>query len=133
MNSRIISTALAAALLFGCVSHEGTYSPDCIAFVGSHIRIGIGQFVWEKFTDSVVVDDAGEVVNQFPGFPLRGTYRIDGQTLYMESDAGESMENMYLQQRDNRQYLLTAEQFAAWEKTGKYAACALVLGGNTDD
>ncbi len=133
MNPRIISTTLAAALLFGCVSHEGTYSPDCIAFAGSHIRLGNGQFVWEKFTDSVVVDDAGEVVNQFPGFPMRGTYRIDGQTLYMESDAGESMENMYLHRRDNRQYLLTAEQFEAWEKTGNYAVCALILGGNTDD
>ena len=90
MNPRITSIALTAALLFGCVSHEGTYSPDCIAYAGSNNRLGDGQFVWRKFTDSVVVDDAGEVVNQFPGYPMRGIYRIDGQTLYIESDEGES-------------------------------------------
>ncbi len=110
MNPRNISTALTAALLFGD-----------------------GQFFWEKFTDSVVVDVAGEVVNQFPGYPMRGTYRIDGQTLYMESDADESMQNMYLQRHDCRQNLLTAEQFEAWENTGKYADGALMRGANTDD
>jgi len=124
---------LIVAVLFGCVSHEGTYSPDCIAYAGSNIRLSDGQFVWEKFTDSVVLDDAGEVVNQFPGYPMRGTYRIDEQTLYMESDAGESLENMYLHQRNNRQYLLTVEQFEAWEKTGAHADCALMLGANLDD
>ena len=40
---------------------------------------------------------------------------------------------MYLQQRDGRHYLLTAEQFEAWEETGINAACALVLGGHTDN
>ena len=133
MNPRIISTALTAALLYGCVSHEGIYSPDCIAYAGSNISLNDGEFVWEKFTDSVVVDEEGEIVNQFPGFPMRGSYHIDGQTLYMESNAGEPMENMYLHRRDNRQYLLTAEQFEAWQKTGEHADCALMLGANTDD
>ena len=133
MNPRIISTTLTAALLVGCVSHEGTYSPGCIAYAGSSISLSDGQFVWEKFTDSVVVDDDGEIINQFPGFPMRGRYRIDGQTLYMESDDGDSLEEMYLHRRDNRQYLLTAEQFEAWETTGKHADCALLLDGNPDD
>ncbi len=133
MNPRIISTTLTAALLVGCVSHEGTYSPGCIAYAGSTISLSDGQFVWEKFTDSVIVDDDGEIINQFPGFPMRGRYRIDGQTLYMESDDGDSLEEMYLHRRDNRQYLLTAEQFEAWETTGKHADCALLLDGNPDD
>ncbi len=133
MNPRIISTTLTAALLVGCVSHEGTYSPGCIAYAGSTISLSDGQFVWEKFTDSVVVDDDGEIINQFPGFPMRGRYRIDGQTLYMESNDGDSLEEMYLHRRDNRQYLLTAEQFEAWETTGKHADCALLLDGNPDD
>ena len=115
MKTRTISTSLIAVLLFGCVSHEGTYSPDCIAYAGSNISLTDGQFVWEKFTDAVVVDDEGEIVNQFPGYPMGGGYRIDGQTLYMESDAGEAMDKMYLHRRDNRQYLLTAEQFEAWQ------------------
>ena len=132
MTPRIVLTVLAAALLSACVSHEGTYSPDCIAYAGSNISLHDGQFVWEKFTDEVVVDDAGEVVNQFPGFPMRGSYRIEGQIVRMESAAGESMEHMYLYRRDNRQYLLTEDQFEAWEKTGKHADCALMLDGDPD-
>ena len=133
MIPRVIAASVAAVFLFGCVSHDGTYSPDCIAYAGSNISLNDGQFVWEKFTDEVVVDENGEVVNQFPGYPMRGSYRIDGQAVYMESDAGEAMEKMYLHRQDNRQYLLTAEQFEVWEKTGKYADCMLMLDGNPDD
>ncbi len=133
MNARYTATTLIACLLAGCVSHEGTYSPACIAYAGSEIKLDNGQFVWEKFTDSVVVDNDGQIVNQFPGYPLRGAYRIDGQTVYMDSASGESMENMYFRRHDDRYYLLTAEQFEAWEKTGEYAECALMLGGSTDD
>lgn len=133
MIPRVVTTVLIAALSFGCVSHEGTYSPDCIAYAGSNVQLNDGEFVWEKFTDQVVVDDDGEVVNQFPGYPKRGTYRIDGQTVHLESNTGESLENMYLQRRDSRQYLLTAEQFEAWGKTSDYGDCTLMLGGNHDD
>ncbi len=57
MNARYMATILIACLLVGCVSHEGTYSPACIAYAGSKINLTDGQFVWEKFSDSVVVDD----------------------------------------------------------------------------
>jgi hypothetical protein len=72
MISRFVLSALVATLLSACVSHEGTYSPGCIAYVGSNITLSDGQFVWEKFTDEVVVNDDGEIVDQFPGYPLRG-------------------------------------------------------------
>lgn len=130
MNCRLITTALIAALLCGCVSHDGTYLPDCQAYAGSSIELSDGQFVWEKFTDSVVLDDAGNVVNQFPGYPLHGSYRVAGQTLNLQAASGESLPKMYLQRHHNRQFLLTAEQFETWEATGKHEDCALVLGGN---
>ena len=133
MDRRFLLATLTTALLSGCVSHEGNYSPDCIAYAGSNISLSDGQFFWEKFTDQVVVDDNGEIVNQFPGYPMRGAYRIDEQMLYMDSAAGESMENMYLHRHDDHYYLLNAEQFEAWEKTGEYAECALTLGGNPGD
>ena len=133
MTLRVISALVTVIFLFGCVSHEGTYSPDCIAYAGSNISLSDGQFIWEKFTDAVIVDEDGEIVNQFPGYPMRGSYRIEGQIVHMESDAGVSMEKMYLHTRDNRQYLLTAEQFEAWQKTGKHADCALMLNGDPDD
>ena len=132
MNAHPTATVLVVCLLSGCVSHEGMYSPGCIAYAGSNIKLSGGQFVWEKFTDFVIVDDDGKVTKQFPGYPMRGTYRIDDETVHMESASGESMENMYLNQHDRRYYLLTAEQFEAWEKTGNYAECALVLGENPD-
>lgn len=133
MGPRVIPTVLLAALLFGCVSHEGTYSPGCVAYAGSNITLDDSKFVWEKYTDQVVVDDGGEVVNQFPGYPMRGSYRIDGQLVYMETNEGDSLENMYLQRRDDHYYLLTAAQFAAWEQTGNYADCTLLLSDNQDD
>ena len=129
MSLRLIVTLLIAVSFFGCASHEGTYSPSCIAYEGSNVSLSDGKFVWEKFTDSVVVDDAGNIVNQFPAYPMRGSYRIEGNTLYLEAASGESLATMYLRQRNERQYLLTAEQFEAWEKTGQAATCALVLGG----
>ncbi len=132
MNLRRVMTTLIAVLLCACASYEGTYSPDCIAYEGSNVSLSDGKFVWEKFTDSVVVDDAGKVVNQFPAYPIRGSYRIEGHTLYLEAASGASLANMYLRQHNERQYLLTAEQFEAWEKTGHEVACALVLGGHID-
>jgi hypothetical protein len=127
MKPHLIATALLAALLCGCASHEGTYSPGCIAYAGSTVTLSDGQFVWEKFTDEVVVDDDGEIVNQFPGYPLRGSYRIDGQSVYMHSDTGEPMRKMYLHRHDAHNYLLTADELAKWEKTGDYADCTLQL------
>ena len=123
-------TLFLASLLAACVSHEGRYSPVCVAYTGSNIELRGGQFVWEKFTDSVVVDDDGEIVNQFPAYPMQGRYRIDGQAVLMESAAGESLATMYLHQQDHRHYLLTAEQHEAWEGGSTSADCALVLGGN---
>ncbi len=133
MSSRPVLTVLVALSLSACASHEGTYSPDCVAYEGSNVSLSDGQFVWEKFTDSVVVDDAGNVVNQFPAYPKQGTYRIAGQTLYLEAASGELIANMYLQQRNDRHYLLTAAQFEAWQETGTDDACALVLGGRRDN
>ena len=118
--------AIFAAPLCGCVSHDGTYEPGCIAYAGSTITLTDGQFVWEKFTDEVVVNDEGNVVNQFPGYPLRGTYRINGQIVLMESTNGESLENMYLHRHDDHTYLYTAQQFEEWQSAGKRADCALI-------
>jgi hypothetical protein len=81
----------------------------------------------------VAIDDNGEVINQFPGYPMQGSYRISGQTVSMESAAGESLEKMYLHRSENRSYLLTAGQHKTWEETGKYDDCALVLGGTSEN
>ena len=66
----------------------------------------------------------------FPGYPLRGSYRIKGQVLSLDAGSGESLANMYLQKYRQRDYLLTAEEFETWERTGTVGACALVSGGH---
>jgi len=127
------SIMLFAALLVGCVSHEGTYSPACIAYAGSTITLSDGRFVWDKFTDEMVVNDEGEVVDQFPGYPMRGTYRINGQIVLMESEQGEEMAKMYLYRRNDQNYLYTAKQYRVLQASGESPECGLMLGGNPAD
>lgn len=127
MKSPIATIVLSAALLTACVSHDGTYSPGCIAYAGSKITLSKGEFVWEKFTDEVVVNDAGETVDRFPGYPLRGTYRIHGQRVLMKSLDGEAMEDMYLHRQDDAAYLYTSQQFEHLKSSGEPADCALKL------
>ncbi len=128
MRPTPITIPLVAAVLAGCVSHDGTYAPSCVAFAGNEITLADGNFIWEKFTDEVVIDDSGKVVERFPGYPLRGTYRINGQTVRMTKGDGTAMENMYLHRHEGERYLYTAEQFEQWQATGASADCALVLG-----
>lgn len=130
MTARFIGPAVAACLLAGCLSHEGTYAPSCIAYAGSTIELREGKFVWEKFTDQVIVGEDGEVVDQFPGYPMRGSYRVDGEIVYMESSSREPVPAMYLHRHGDSYYLLTADQNASWEKTGEYAECALMLNAS---
>ena len=133
MIRRIGAIIATCVLACSCVSHEGTYSPGCIAFEGSHVQLFGGQFTWERFTDQVVLDNDGNTVNQFPGYPKSGIYRIDGQTVYLEPDSGESMKNMYLHRLGDRHYLLTDEQLQAWKQSGNYADCVLTLGDSVSD
>ena len=133
MSLRVYTIALIATLLCACAVHDGTYSPGCIAYEGSNIRLSEGQFTWERFTDSVVVDDDGNVVNQFAGYPMQGSYRIEGQTVYLQADSAKPLADMYLHRHDDRQYLLTAGQLEAWQQSGEFEDCALVLGGYSDN
>ncbi len=132
MKIRLVLTALVSILLFGCKSYDGTYSPSCVAFAGNKISLNNGEFVWEKFTDMVVLDDDGNSINQFPGYPMQGTYRIEGQTVIMESAAGEKIQNMYLQMSNESLHLLTADELKSLGETGEYPYCSLVLDGFTD-
>jgi hypothetical protein len=127
MRSRIFITTLMATFLSSCTSYEGNYSPACVAFEGSKIALSEGRFLWEKFTDQVFVNDDGEIVNSFPGYPMKGVFRIDGQSVHLKSDSGESLPSMFLHERNKRHYLLTAEQFAQLEISGTFPECALVL------
>lgn len=98
-----------------------------MAYAGNKITLGDGRFVWEKFTDAVVVDDDGNVIDQFPGFPLQGRYQIDGQIVQMSTATGDALDKMYLQESGEQRYLLTEDEFASWEQGGQLEDCALQL------
>ena len=125
MNQRLPAILSLIFLLSACASIDGIYLPACEAYSGSEIRLADGRFRWSKFTDQVVVDDDGNTVDPFPGFPLEGKYRIQEQTVTLTSDTGQPAETLYLLEEGGAIYLLTAREKAAMEADGARPKCAL--------
>ena len=119
-------------LTSGCVSYEGRYSPSCPSYAGNTIELAGGRFEWDKFTDQVRVDEQGNIVDAFPDYPRRGSYRLSGHKLSFTADDGESLPTLYLVRQTNRFYLYTEREHATWNSTGELATCALVQGGAED-
>jgi hypothetical protein len=119
-------------LLAGCASIDGTYTPGCLSHAGNSITLNGGRFVWDKFTDQVLVNDRGEVVDQFPAYPVRGRYSMEGDTLYFDSYTGETLPKMHLRRDGKKPLLLTDEQLKGWPHDKKLTRCALVPGGPPD-
>jgi len=113
--------------LCACKSYEGVYLPDCIAYEGDKIQFADGRYQWERFTDAIVIGDDGEPVDSFPGFPREGTYRVDGENVYMTADNATQIEHMYLHEINGRHYLLTEDQDYARHSGGELDKCLLVL------
>ena len=127
MNVRLFGLMCFSAMAAACAQHDGTYSPACLSYVGSVIKLENGRFEWTKFTDQVIVDDQGERVNQFPGFPVSGTYRVDGQSVHMTSSDGRAMEPMYLHRRNGETYLYTTKEHETSKASGEPPKCPLKL------
>ena len=106
----------------------GSYTPSCAAFEGNTIELSENRFTWDKFTDEVTVDDDGNEIDPFPGFPVRGTYVVEGDVVRLTTDVGELAGEMHLVRRPDQVYLLTGEEFASWQSDGTVPTCALLLG-----
>ena len=123
-------TNLPAALLIaitmsGCQSIEGYYAPDCIAYEGETIELKGGTYTWNKFTDTRRVNDAGEIVDPFPGFPKTGRYMLSGAQLDLLADGEDESLTYYLLTIDGESYLLTAAEQGRYLIDGVIADCAL--------
>jgi len=129
-STRIVLAA--TALLMGCTSYDGIYAPACIAYAGDTIRLQDGRFYWDKFTDEVVIGKDREVVDKFPDHPFEGTFRIDGKRVLLISEAGESLDDLYLLVDGERTFLLDVQQYGEWQETGQYPKCALALSKKGD-
>jgi hypothetical protein len=126
ISKQCIAAAVSVVCLTGaCTSFDGTYRPDCMAHAGNRITLQDGRFVWEKFTDQVRVNDAGQVVDPFPDYPLQGRYRIEDDIVHFEPDTGQSLPDMHLQHEGQKTYLLTEKQLQSWPSTRPRCPLAL--------
>ncbi len=120
-NVTILAAATVAA---GCaVSHEGEYGPGCSAYAGSTITLSEETFVWDRFTDQIEISDDGKAIDPYPDYPKRGTYRIDGNRVDLTSESGT--DTFYLHQQNGVWLLLTADENAIHESSGRYPDCPL--------
>ncbi len=117
-------------LFAACASHEGLYEPACIAYEGDRIELRAGRFEWQRFTDQRTVDDAGKIVDPFPGFPKTGTYRFNNGRLELVDDNGVRLDDWFVVLQDGQRFLLTATQHEAFVTSKALPECALGLSGS---
>lgn len=117
----------AISTLIACSSLEGMFEPACIAYEGDKIRLTDGRFEWQKFTDQKMLDEHGEVVDAFPGYPKLGRYEQSDLQVRFFADDGSQLDDRYLFHDQQRVYLLTWEQNEAVLNGGRLPACALRL------
>ena len=125
MDKRVAAFALVFCTLAGCRAVDGVYSPGCMAHVGSRIHLNDSEFVWEKFTDQASVDEDGNTIDPFPGYPRHGMYQVDGHNIVLNFDDDESIETLRVREHQGRYLLLTRPQAEAWDATGQLDTCVL--------
>lgn len=130
MKLNELALCFSLTIVAGCATDTniaGTYQPSCVAFEGNTIILAEEKFTWDKFTDEIRVDDSGNEIDPFPGFPVRGTYTVDEDVLHLTTDIGELAAKLHLVRRPGQVYLLTADEFEAWQENGEVPKCALLL------
>ena len=130
MKQKLLISLGALVLVGACKDIDGNYFPACRAFAGDTIKIVGDTFVWDKFTDAVEVDDDGNTVDPYPGYPAEGSVSRDGHKLSFAAGGGIELPDMFMQQCDGRPYLLTADENREFDKTGKCGRCSLALQQN---
>ena len=129
LNMRAGVGIVITIFLSGCPagSMEGQFLPACPVYEGDSISLSNGRYEWDKFTDMVQVDTDGTKVDQYPEHPQTGSYKIDGKRLDYLPDAGKAPFFVHILSFEEQVFLLTDEQLAEWQRSGKAARCALVL------
>jgi hypothetical protein len=114
--------------LAACASGpEGVFEPACLAHAGDRIELRDGRFEWNRFTDEVSVDDEGNRIDPFPGYPKSGRVEIEGDRLSWVADDGTAFDDRYLLEHRGRTWLLSDEQHQGVLDGEPMPACALVL------
>lgn len=132
MPRHLKTAVVILACLAGCKAVDGTYLPGCAAYAGDRIELRGDTFAWDKFTDAVEIDDAGNRVDAFPGYPKTGSFDIDGDRLVLRFDDGAETQVLHLQRSSGSLELLTDTQYVAWKKSNNYPDCVLARVGNIE-
>ena len=82
--------------LCGCSSIDGIYTPACMAYEGDEIELVDGRFTWRRFTDQRLVDENGELVDPFPGYPKNGRFVLGDAQLDLMPDGGASLVSFHV-------------------------------------
>lgn len=127
MSIRRPVTIAVICLLGACSSLEGVFQPACIAYEGDRVRLTEGRFEWQKFTDQRSIDEHGNVVDPFPGYPKHGQFEVSDARVSFTADDATPIDDRYLLEHRNRLYLLTWDQNEAVLNGEGMPTCALRL------
>jgi hypothetical protein len=111
--------------LAACTELEGVFEPACMAFEGDRVVLRDGRFEWHRFTDERRIDDKGNVIESFPGYPITGNYKLSRGKVRFNADSGARLADHYLVEEQGALYLLTAEQYKAVSDGDAIPSCAL--------
>lgn len=126
MNLHRLSILAAVTFLASCAATvDGLFEPACIAYEGDRIEMLDGRFEWRRFTDQVNVDEAGNRVDPFPGYPIVGTYELQDERVTFVPDGNGETRDRYLLEYRQELYLLTYEENEAALDTDTIPSCAL--------
>jgi len=125
MPAKHLLSVLVATSLCACTSIDGMYAPACTAFEGSEIELHDDRFTWRRFTDERKLDEHGEPVDAFPGFPKTGRYSIHDSQVDLHPDDSPSTVSFYVYDDANGTYMLSGAENLQYEKDGGIPECAL--------
>jgi len=130
MKYTIPLLSLMAVVIAACAGRSGTWVPGCPIHEGDRITLEGDTFVWDRFTDEVVVDVDGTHKDLFPDYPKSGTFMVDGERLVMTTDAGVQLPDMHFVEIGSSTFLLTSGQLERFRNGAGIDACALTLGAD---
>jgi len=115
-------------LLLGgwATSIDGRYEPGCAAYAGDIVTLENGAFSWDRYTDAIRLDENDRPIDPFPGYPISGSYEVDGDRVTFDGGAESAPGPLFIRRTaDGTVHLLSAEQIDDWDGTANSDACVL--------
>ena len=114
-----------AVFLCSCTTVDGFYTPSCVAYEGSEIELSADRFTWRRFTDERKLDEHGQPLEPFPGFPKTGRYEEHGSRIDLIPEDGSPVVRLHVKVESKETYLLTDAENDGLLEDGKMPECAL--------